>query len=196
MITIGGVVLTVFAVFCRQPQRLLLYTLDQTFSQLLIVSLVVLGWRGVWWNYDLLYPARTLGLELVNFAANIVIVLMILLVEALAGRLSRWLAARHWLLVTAFETLHVTVGLVAVVGFWRSVWRLLQFHVLPQPVLGPWLSHVIGFVGLALTLTSDTLSERSVILMAGSRSAGVHWPIEYASVLVGRGVWPSHSPDG
>ena len=183
-VEVYALTLLLFRLQWRTPWR---YFLDHAFGRAIVESLVVTAWRGIWNFYsDVIFPRDPLVSSVVNLLGAIALVVALLLAERPAGRLARHLAINGQRVVRlTFESAYILLALAAVVGYWRGWWLLLEENILPQAVLGPWLCHAIGYVALALTIASDSLTQRSVILN-GETNSEVHWEIEYMSVLLGR----------
>ena len=183
-VEVYALTLLLFRLQWRTPWR---YFLDHVFSRAVIDSLVVTAWRGIWNFYsDVIFPRDPLVSSVVNLLGAIALVVGLLLAERPAGRLARHLAINGQRVVRlTFESAYILLALAAVVGYWRGWWLLLEKNILPQAVLGPWLCHAIGYVALALTIASDSLTPRSVILN-GETNSEVHWPIAYMSILLKR----------
>ncbi|XP_055712054.1 uncharacterized protein LOC129807072 isoform X1 [Phlebotomus papatasi] len=146
----------------RQP---LLYVLDCCFSVLIIGSLVVFVWRGVWVFLDLvLYPSDAKLSAWYSLAIGYGIVFITFALQPVM----RWTCDKltgFWRL--AIADIFLFFSFIGTVNAWRGIWQLLDNYFLPdQRALSDWLTHGICFILLALMNCANTVLVRGVFLDA------------------------------
>ncbi|XP_059617632.1 uncharacterized protein LOC132262382 isoform X2 [Phlebotomus argentipes] len=146
----------------RQP---LYYVLDCCFSVLIIGSLVVFVWRGVWVFLDLvLYPSDAKLSAWYSLAIGYGIVFITFALQPVM----RWTCDKltgFWRL--AIADVFLFFSFIGTVNAWRGIWQLLDHYFLPdQRALSDWLTHGICFILLALMNCANTVLVRGVFLDA------------------------------
>uniref|UniRef100_A0A1L8D9T0 Putative conserved plasma membrane protein n=1 Tax=Nyssomyia neivai TaxID=330878 RepID=A0A1L8D9T0_9DIPT len=146
----------------RQP---LYYVLDCCFSVLIIGSLVVFVWRGVWVFLDLvLYPSDPKISAWYSLAIGYGIVFITFALQPVM----RWACDRLtgiWRLLLA--QIFLFFSFIGTVNAWRGIWQLLDNYFLPdQRALSDWITHGVCFILLALMNCANTVLVRGVFLDA------------------------------
>ncbi|XP_056641897.1 uncharacterized protein LOC130448495 [Diorhabda sublineata] len=155
----------VATMFRTMGERTSLYILDCLFSIVIVGTLVVFVWRGVWLLVDVfLFPDDYLfsnwsSLVLGYFSVGIAFLLqpaMKYLCERLTG-VSRLLVADIFILFALFGTVNV----------WRGIWNLLNIYFLPDNLeLSGWITHWVSLIVLFLCRCSNSLLVRGVYIDA------------------------------
>uniref|UniRef100_A0A182NTS8 Uncharacterized protein n=1 Tax=Anopheles dirus TaxID=7168 RepID=A0A182NTS8_9DIPT len=156
-----------------------LYVLDCMFSVLVIGSLVVFVWRGLWVLLDLKLFPEDHG---TSAWASIIIGYCVTGVTFSLQPLMRWTCDRltgFWRVVVA--DLFLFFSFIGTINVWRGVWQALDTYFLPdQPLLSNWITHGAALVLLILLNCSNSVLVRGVYIDA-EEPAGqcVVFPVYY-----------------
>lgn len=151
--------------FFRMGEKTSLYILDCLFSIVIVGTLVVFVWRGVWLLVDVfLFPddyilSNWSSLVLGYLSVGLAFMLqpaMKYLCERLTG-VSRLLVADIFILFALFGTVNV----------WRAIWNLLDIYFLPDNLeLSGWITAWVSLIVLFLCRCSNSLLVRGVYIDA------------------------------
>lgn len=156
-----------------------LYVLDCMFSVLVIGSLVVFVWRGLWVLLDMKLFPEDPG---TSAWASIIIGYGVTGVTFSLQPLMRWTCDRltgFWRVVVA--DLFLFFSFIGTINVWRGVWQALDTFFLPnQPLLSNWITHGAALVLLILLNCSNSVLVRGVYIDA-EEPAGqcVVFPVYY-----------------
>uniref|UniRef100_A0A1Q3FS56 Putative conserved plasma membrane protein n=1 Tax=Culex tarsalis TaxID=7177 RepID=A0A1Q3FS56_CULTA len=156
-----------------------LYILDCMFSVLVIGSLVVFVWRGLWVLLDMeLFPED----KALSAWASVLIGYGVTAVTFSLQPLMRWTCDRLtgiWRVIVA--DLFLFFSFIATINVWRGVWQLLDYYFLPENrLLSNWITHVASLLLLILLNCSNSVLVRGVYIDA-EEPAGqcVVFPVYY-----------------
>ncbi|XP_021700633.1 uncharacterized protein LOC5570910 isoform X1 [Aedes aegypti] len=156
-----------------------LYVLDCMFSVLVIGSLVVFVWRGLWVLLDLkLFPED----HALSAWASVLIGYGVTAVTFSLQPLMRWACDRLtglWRVIVA--DLFLFFSFIGTINVWRGVWHLLDHYFLPENVLmSNWITHGVSLLLLILLNCSNSVLVRGVYIDA-EEPAGqcVVFPVYY-----------------
>ncbi|XP_065088997.1 uncharacterized protein fusl isoform X2 [Ochlerotatus camptorhynchus] len=156
-----------------------LYVLDCMFSVLVIGSLVVFVWRGLWVLLDLkLFPED----HALSAWASVLIGYGVTAVIFSLQPLMRWTCDRLsgiWRVIVA--DLFLFFSFLATINVWRGVWHLLDDYFLPEnPLMSNWITHGVSLLLLILLNCSNSVLVRGVYIDA-EEPAGqcVVFPVYY-----------------
>ncbi|KXJ84029.1 uncharacterized protein LOC109432868 isoform X2 [Aedes albopictus] len=156
-----------------------LYVLDCMFSVLVIGSLVVFVWRGLWVLLDLqLFPED----HALSAWASVLIGYGVTAVTFSLQPLMRWACDRLtglWRVIVA--DLFLFFSFIGTINVWRGVWHLLDHYFLPDNVLlSNWITHGVSLLLLILLNCSNSVLVRGVYIDA-EEPAGqcVVFPVYY-----------------
>ncbi|XP_058060505.1 uncharacterized protein LOC131211153 isoform X2 [Anopheles bellator] len=156
-----------------------LYVLDCMFSVLVIGSLVVFVWRGLWVLLDLKLFPEDHG---ASAWASVIIGYGVTGVTFSLQPLMRWTCDRltgFWRVVVA--DLFLFFSFIGTINVWRGVWQALDTYFLPdQRLLSNWITHAVSLVLLILLNCSNSVLVRGVYIDA-EEPAGqcVVFPVYY-----------------
>ncbi|ELT91986.1 hypothetical protein CAPTEDRAFT_24879, partial [Capitella teleta] len=146
--------------FEQTPDKPELYTLDHLLSVVVIMNCVVLVWRGVWGLGDnYFYPDDLEKSCWLSIGVGFGVLLVNIPLQILGNIIYRWSLNKGWPLffrVVLEDLLHVVSGF-GVIHHWRGVWLMQDVYFFPDHEnlsLSPGISHITGYLGLALILTS------------------------------------------
>ncbi|CRK94388.1 CLUMA_CG007896, isoform C [Clunio marinus] len=156
-----------------------LYILDCLFSVLVIGSLVVFVWRGLWVLLDLkLFPED----QKTSAWASLIIGYAIVGLTFSLQPVMRWACEKlegFWRIIVA--DVFLFVSFVGTVNVWRGIWVLLDCYFLPNnKLLSDWLTHGVSLILLILLNCSNSVLVRGVYIDA-EEPAGqcVIFPVYY-----------------
>lgn len=156
-----------------------LYILDCMFSVLVIGSLVVFVWRGLWVLLDMeLFPED----KALSAWASVLIGYGVTGVTFSLQPLMRWTCDRLtgiWRVIVA--DLFLFFSFIGTINVWRGVWQLLDHYFLPDNrLLSNWITHVASLLLLILLNCSNSVLVRGVYIDA-EEPAGqcVVFPVYY-----------------
>ncbi|XP_038113783.1 uncharacterized protein LOC6041637 [Culex quinquefasciatus] len=156
-----------------------LYILDCMFSVLVIGSLVVFVWRGLWVLLDMeLFPED----KALSAWASVLIGYGVTAVTFSLQPLMRWTCDRLtgiWRVIVA--DLFLFFSFIGTINVWRGVWQLLDHYFLPENrLLSNWITHVVSLLLLILLNCSNSVLVRGVYIDA-EEPAGqcVVFPVYY-----------------
>ena len=132
-----------------------IFVADVLFTSIIVNTVVVVFWRGVWTLLDLyLCPDDSKLSALYTLLASNGLAFLCLI-----GRFPVWKIAKNLhtsnkvLLKMIIEEAFLLVAGVLCVCHWRGVWLLQDVLLIPEhQVLSAWTSHVIGVIALTLVL--------------------------------------------
>uniref|UniRef100_U5ESC6 Putative fuseless n=1 Tax=Corethrella appendiculata TaxID=1370023 RepID=U5ESC6_9DIPT len=156
-----------------------LYVLDCIFSVLVIGSLVVFVWRGLWVLLDLLlFPEEpslsAFGSLFIGYGIVGVTFSLQPLMRYACDRLEGF-----WRVAVA--DIFLFLSFVGTVNVWRGVWWLLDIYFIPEnKVLSDWITHGVSLAFLILLNCSNSVLVRGVYIDA-EEPAGqcVVFPVYY-----------------
>lgn len=156
-----------------------LYIFDCLFSVLVIGSLVVFVWRGLWVLLDLkLFPED----QTTSAWASLIIGYAIVGVTFSMQPIMKWACEKlegFWRIIVA--DVFLFVSFVGTVNVWRGIWALLDIYFLPDnKLLSDWLTHGVSLLLLILLNCSNSVLVRGVYIDA-EEPAGqcVIFPVYY-----------------
>ncbi|XP_070498973.1 uncharacterized protein [Chironomus tepperi] len=156
-----------------------LYIFDCLFSVLVIGSLVVFVWRGLWVLLDLkLFPEDAT----VSAWASLIIGYAIVGITFSMQPIMKWACEKlegFWRIIIA--DIFLFVSFIGTVNVWRGIWALLDIYFLPEnKLLSDWLTHGVSLVLLILLNCSNSVLVRGVYIDA-EEPAGqcVIFPVYY-----------------
>ncbi|XP_058819436.1 uncharacterized protein LOC131682175 isoform X1 [Topomyia yanbarensis] len=156
-----------------------LYVLDCFFSVLVIGSLVVFVWRGLWVLLDLMLFPEDRGL---SAWSSVLIGYGVTGVTFSLQPLMRWACDRLtgvWRVIVA--DLFLFLSFIGTINVWRGVWALLDHYFLPDNrLLSDWITHSVSLLLLILLNCSNSVLVRGVYIDA-EEPAGqcVVFPVYY-----------------
>ncbi|XP_050304957.1 uncharacterized protein LOC126742356 isoform X2 [Anthonomus grandis grandis] len=145
--------------------RVSFFILDCIFSVVIVGTLVVFIWRGLWIMVDIfLFPddpeASAHGSLILGYSIIAVLFIMQPIVRNVCNKLSG--AAR-----LLFADLFIIVCLVGTINVWRGIWMCLDIYFLPDnKVLSCWITLTVSLVLLILLGCSNSLLVRGVYIDA------------------------------
>ncbi|KAL7044163.1 hypothetical protein ACKWTF_001810 [Chironomus riparius] len=156
-----------------------LYIFDCLFSVLVIGSLVVFVWRGLWVLLDLkLFPED----PTLSAWASLIIGYAIVGITFSIQPIMKWACEKlegFWRIIIA--DIFLFVSFIGTVNVWRGIWALLDIYFLPDnKLLSDWLTHGVSLVLLILLNCSNSVLVRGVYIDA-EEPAGqcVIFPVYY-----------------
>ncbi|XP_053692027.1 uncharacterized protein LOC128740508 [Sabethes cyaneus] len=163
-----------------------LYVLDCLFSVLVIGSLVVFVWRGLWVLLDLKLFPDDRGL---SAWSSVLIGYGVTGVTFSLQPLMRWACDRLegiWRVVVA--DLFLFFSFIGTINVWRGVWALLDHYFLPDNrLMSDWITHSLSLILLILLNCSNSVLVRGVYIDA-EEPAGqcVVFPVYYVRLFFQR----------
>ncbi|XP_055548351.1 uncharacterized protein LOC129731960 isoform X2 [Wyeomyia smithii] len=160
-----------------------LYVLDCLFSVLVIGSLVVFVWRGLWVLLDLKLFPEDRGL---SAWSSVFIGYGVTGVTFSLQPLMRWACDRLdgiWRVVVA--DLFLFFSFIGTINVWRGVWALLDHYFLPDNrLMSDWITHSVSLLLLILLNCSNSVLVRGVYIDA-EEPAGqcVVFPVYYVRLF-------------
>ncbi|KAK7790557.1 hypothetical protein R5R35_013073 [Gryllus longicercus] len=161
-----------------------LYVLDCLFSVLVVGTLVVFVWRGVWTLLDLyLYPDQPPESSWASLALGYAIVGVTFALQPLLKRLCARLSGLCRLLVA---DVYLFFAFLGTVNLWRGFWNLLnEYFLVEQPLLSFWVTHVVCLLLLMLLNCSNSILVRGVYIDAEEDGGKcVDFPTHYLRLFV------------
>ncbi|XP_030746645.1 uncharacterized protein LOC115875357 [Sitophilus oryzae] len=156
-------VLTMFRVTVKEKVSLLI--LDCLFSVLVVGTLVVFVWRGLWIMVDLfLFPEDRVASAHGSLVLGYSIIAVVYLLQPLIRSICTKLSGASRLL---FADLFIIFSLVGTINVWRGIWMMLDIYFLPDDVaLSCWITLVISLTLLILLGCANSLLVRGVYIDA------------------------------
>ncbi|KAG5899902.1 hypothetical protein JTB14_002454 [Gonioctena quinquepunctata] len=174
-------VMTMFRI--QIGDRTTLYVLDCLFSVLIVGSLVVFVWRGVWMVLDLfLFPEDETVSSWGSLILGYICVIFAFILQPAMRYICERLSGFPRLLVA---DLFILFALFGTVNVWRGIWNLLNIYFLPDDMeLSCWITHWVCLIVLILCRCSNSLLVRGVYIDA-EEPAGkcVVFPCYYLRVI-------------
>ncbi|CAH1101314.1 unnamed protein product [Psylliodes chrysocephalus] len=169
--------------FFKMGERTSLYVLDCLFSILVVGTLVVFVWRGVWQLIDIfLFPNDEIFSSWSSLVLGYLVVASAFLLQPLMKYLCERLTGTTRLLIADTFVLYALFGTVNV---WRGIWNLLNIYFLPDNLeMSCWITHWVSLIILILCRCSNSLLVRGVYIDA-EEPAGkcVVFPCYYLRVI-------------
>ncbi|XP_058119882.1 uncharacterized protein LOC131282408 [Anopheles ziemanni] len=156
-----------------------LYVLDCMFSVLVIGSLVVFVWRGLWVLLDLKLFPHDQG---TSAWASVIIGYGVTGLTFSLQPLMRWTCDRltgFWRVVVA--DFFLFFSFIGTINVWRGIWQALDTYFLPdEKLLSNWITHAVSLLLLILLNCSNSVLVRGVYIDA-EEPAGqcVVFPVYY-----------------
>ncbi|ELT95825.1 hypothetical protein CAPTEDRAFT_177777 [Capitella teleta] len=131
-----------------EPQHTWKFIGDVLFTQFVIVTSNIAMWRGMWNILDaFLFPGDVLLSDLVSLVVGFGVIACLFALQLPCGYISERLDAhKGWKI--CYENVLFLVLCWANLMLWRGGWDLCVHYMLPHSLLGPWLCHWIGTLGL------------------------------------------------
>ncbi|XP_035689177.1 uncharacterized protein LOC118424630 isoform X2 [Branchiostoma floridae] len=138
--------------FGVQPAKTWLFVGDVVLTVVLIISLVVLAWRGIWQLLDFtIFPSDQTRSTWTCLGIGYAIFITVVVLESPTSCLVRKI--KGFYVGLAVEMVFTFVSGVGSVAVWRGLWLMYDVYVLPdQPVVSYWVTHGVGIVGLFIIL--------------------------------------------
>ena len=143
----------------------MLFIADQLFSQLILVTLVVIVWRSLWNLENLLfYPDDYTLSALVSLAAGVVSCLIVAALQFPLADIAKTLQkySRFWIWLT--HSIFNLIGIFGVVSFWRGLWNIQDLFI--DSTNSNWAAHGAAIVAMMITFCSRTLTANSILVDA------------------------------
>ena len=166
---------------------LIYYTADVLLSHLVIHTLNVQVWRGLWNMLDhLILPDDKQTSYYVSLGAGYTSVILLFIFEFLIHVAARKLHQIHWLLELVLENVVKLTAVTAGLFLWRGGWGLMKDYVIvpPKDLQDCWMYHGVG-MGLLLFLSAASTLSPVGCAVDGEHGhgKGVCWPIDYCTYL-------------
>ncbi|XP_041373590.1 uncharacterized protein LOC121386669 isoform X2 [Gigantopelta aegis] len=171
----------------KQQKRNVLFTLDVLFSVVVIESLIIVTWRGLWELLDLyLFPDDTLKSGYYAFIISYVLVLLIQIAENPLQTISKKLEHTTMTGKVIFDDVIYLLQAAVAICHKRGLWLILNVVFFPSDQeLSLWLNHAIGAGGLLLMCTLNSALPKGILIDGAQMDgAGVTMSISYAAVIV------------
>ncbi|XP_051155003.1 uncharacterized protein LOC127277730 [Leptopilina boulardi] len=160
-----------------------LYILDCAFSVIIVGTLVVFVWRGVWVLLDIyLFPDNreqsALGSLIIGYT---LVSIAFLLQPVMRYTCARLQGFPKLVLADAF----ILLSFLATVNVWRGIWNLLDLWLIPEnQELSCWITHIGCFIFLVLLNCSNSILVRGVYIDAEEdKGKCVVFPCHYLRLL-------------
>ncbi|ELU15152.1 hypothetical protein CAPTEDRAFT_200982 [Capitella teleta] len=156
----GDDVFTCESRFHQTPKNRELYVLDHLLNVVVIWNSVVLMWRGFWGLGDNhFYPDDLEKSSWVSLGVGFGVLLLNIPLQILGNMIFRWSLNKGWPLAfrVVLEDILIFVANFGVIHHWRGVWLMQDVYFFPDHEnlsLSPGISHIAGYLGLALILVS------------------------------------------
>lgn len=139
-----------------QSEETIRYAADALFSLFIVLTSVIVIWRGVWNVFDhVIFPGDPVMSDVVSFGAGMALMTLMLLLQPLCSRISAALDLRPVAKVV-FEDVVMVAATWSNILLWRGGWNLCLRYVIPDPEIGSWFSHVTStflLIGLQVDIT-------------------------------------------
>ncbi|XP_054743504.1 uncharacterized protein LOC129248094 [Anastrepha obliqua] len=159
-----------------------LYVLDTLFSVLVIGTLVVIVWRGVWGIMDItFYPFDRKKSSWSSLILGYTTVFITFVIKPIIRFVCKKIDGILKLIICDMFYFLIFFGAV---NAWRGIWNLLDIYLYPDnKILSYWLTHVIPFLVLAALKCSNSVLVRGVFIDAeGTPDECVEIPINYVKL--------------
>ncbi|XP_011193547.1 uncharacterized protein LOC105219245 isoform X2 [Zeugodacus cucurbitae] len=156
-----------------------LYVLDTLFSVLVIGTLVVIVWRGVWGIMDItFYPFDKTKSSWSSLILGYITVVITFVIRPIIRCICKKIDGICKLIICDVFYFLIFFGAV---NAWRGIWNLLDIYLYPDnKILSYWLTHLIPFLVLAALKCSNSILVRGVFIDAeGTPDECVTIPINY-----------------
>ena len=136
-------------------------------------------WRCIW-NIldDCLLPHHPFLSDTYSLVFGYAITFLIFLCQVPTSVISELLGSKSAILKLIFEDVVFFIATWAVLLIWRGAWDLMEKYFLPDKLVGGWVSHWIGTVGL--------------IALQGFRNVGANGLDLDGGYHAGTGIYPTH----
>ena len=124
----------------------------------MVVTANICIWRGIWNVCDeFLFPHRHLTSDLVSISTGYAVVGVLFLLQAPMSLVSAKLHKRSSIVAkVVWENAIMFVATWGNLLMWRGGWDLCLKYIIPDKVIGGWISHIMGTFGLiALQVNHD-----------------------------------------
>lgn len=161
-----------------------LFVLDLLFSVVIVASLAILVWRGLWCLLDLhFYPDDDKCSAWGSYILGSTITLFGFVLQRPASRISQKLSFWSRLI---FEDIFIFVTSFGTINLWRGVWNVLDLYLFPdEKEMSNWISHGIGLGALIIAFSGNTIISRGADRDAEcSDGSGCIFPVSYLQVFI------------
>ncbi|GAB6027522.1 hypothetical protein CHUAL_001770 [Chamberlinius hualienensis] len=143
------------------------FLLDVGFSVIIVGSLVVFVWRGLWVVEDrLLYPDSNALSCWMSLAIGYTIVFMAYLLQKPSATLSKKLSSN--LIRVLFEDLFYLFASFGAITMWRGVWLFADVYIWPDDrEISNWITSLFGMIGLIVLGAGNTMLAKGVVIDGG-----------------------------
>ncbi|KAL1488456.1 hypothetical protein ABEB36_014927 [Hypothenemus hampei] len=100
-----------------------LFMLDCLFSTVIIITLVVVVWRGVWTFMDFYFENNGIP-DFWSYPIILIVFLIQLFILKLSRKLSR-------IPKLCLQNVYVIIALIGTISVWRGIWEILDQYFLP-----------------------------------------------------------------
>ncbi|KAF7287351.1 uncharacterized protein LOC143191033 [Rhynchophorus ferrugineus] len=156
-------VLTMFRVTVKE--KVSLFILDCLFSVLIIGTLVVFVWRGMWIIVDLfLFPDDRIASAHGSLILGYSIIAIVYLLQPIIRSICSKLTGAGRLL---FADMFIIFSLIGTINVWRGIWMSLDIYLLPDnQAMSCWITFVVSLTLLILLGCANSLLVRGVYIDA------------------------------
>ncbi len=178
--------ITDFCFLCfQEAENVHIFALDVCFTQLIVVSLNVLVWRGMWNILDaFLFPENHLKSDLASLIIGYSIMIVLFLLQYPMSLLSAKLDNKNRCVKIAYEDVIIALATWGVLNVWRAEWDFLKKYFLPDPFVGGWVCHWIGTVGLMALQGFANVGTNGIDIDGSYKNGEALFPTEFLRPLV------------
>ncbi|XP_019619869.1 PREDICTED: uncharacterized protein LOC109466579 [Branchiostoma belcheri] len=138
--------------FGVKPAKTWKFVGDVVLTVVVVISLVILAWRGTWQLFDfLIFPSDFIRSTWTSLGIGYAIYITLFVLEYPTSCLIR--KVKTFYLGLGVEMMFSFVGGVGSVAVWRGLWYVYELYVFPDDfVASAWLTHGVGAAGLFVIL--------------------------------------------
>ncbi|CAH1792614.1 unnamed protein product [Owenia fusiformis] len=148
------------------------HILDVLLTTVVIHSLVVVYWRGMWMFLDIfLFPRDVFLSAMTSFALGYLVTIAMIPAQFPAARAWDTLRNKPLMIRLLFEDSYSIVASLGPILLWRGYWMLYDEYIFPNNAqLSYWITHAIGFCVMVAMITGNTLLGRGCMVDGGSQN--------------------------
>ncbi len=171
--------------YFQEAENLHIYAMDVCFTQIVVVSLNILVWRGIWNILDaFLYPHDHLVSDIASLIIGYAIMVLMFLLQYPMSLISARLDRHHSFVKIAYEDFIIAVATWGVLLVWRGQWDVLKKYFLPDKLVGGWACHWIGTVGLMLLQGFANVGTNGIDIDGSYDNGEAIFPTDFLRTLV------------
>jgi len=167
--------------FGSQPEDGIKYVADATFTAIVVIPAAIIVWKSAFdVMHHLVYPDDLVMSGWVCFLFGSAGTLLLFALQNPIGNVSKWLeATEHHHLKIIYEDIIYLIVYLFMTPLWRGLWELNLHYMIHDPLMGGWMHHILGTIGLLATQTFSFVGVWGCITDGENTGRGAFFPQHY-----------------